>query len=84
MAAMLCTPRSFIRLHRTLTKHQSQGESTEELFLDRDPDAFRVLMSCMRCGRIMLPADNLNLAQRALIDAEFAEEDLAKGLGPGA
>ena len=44
--------------------------SNEVVFLDRDPDAFRVLLSCMRQKKAMLPEDK-DLFKRVLMDAVF-------------
>ena len=52
----------------TETDHQ------DELFLDRDSDVFRILLSAMRCGPTcckLLPRDDLSLCVRVLRDAEF-------------
>ena len=40
-------------------------------FLDRDPDAFRVLLSCMRTRSIILPENDPELCARVLLEAEF-------------
>ena len=42
-----------------------------EVFLDRDPDAFRVLLSCMRQKMALLPEGDAGLFRRSLLDAEF-------------
>ena len=46
-------------------------DGDEPQFLDRDPDAFRVLLSCMRTRSIILPENNLELCARVLLEAEF-------------
>jgi len=43
----------------------------EELFLDRDADVFRVLLSIMRSGHVVLPQHDNELCMRVLHDAEF-------------
>ena len=43
----------------------------DEIFVDRDPDSFRVLLSCLRAGRAILPEHDTNLCIRALLDAQF-------------
>ena len=43
----------------------------DEVFVDRDPDSFRVLLSCLRAGRAILPEHDTNLCIRALLDAQF-------------
>ena len=40
-------------------------------FLDRDPDAFRVLLSCMRTRSIILPEKDPELCARVMLEAEF-------------
>ena len=40
-------------------------------FLDRDPDAFRVLLSCMRTRSIILSEKDPELCARVLLEAEF-------------
>ena len=46
-------------------------EDEENLFLDRDPDSFRVLLSCMRHKRALLPEHDKDLFKRVLLDAQF-------------
>ena len=46
-------------------------EADEEVFLDRDPDVFRVLLSCMRQKKALLPESDKDLFKRAVLDAEF-------------
>ena len=41
------------------------------LFLDLDPDCFRILLSCMRRNLVLLPEKDADLCTRALLDAEF-------------
>ena len=43
-----------------------------ELFLDRDPDSFRLLLSCMRARKAVLPSSDRELCCRMLRDAECA------------
>lgn len=42
-----------------------------DIFLDRDADAFAVLLSCMRHKRALLPHNNTELFKRVLLDAQF-------------
>ena len=42
-----------------------------EIFLDLDADCFRVLLSCMRSRKVLLPRHDEHLCQRALLAAEF-------------
>lgn len=59
----------FARLFAT---EWSSGAPDEELFLDRDPDVFRVLLSFMRSGKAcVLPQGDQALFSRVLLDAEF-------------
>ena len=47
-----------------------------EYFLDRDPDAFGVLLSCMRYGSAdPLPEDNDVLCKRVLLEAQYLGVD---------
>ena len=47
------------------------SEELNEIFLDRDPDAFRVLLSCMRHKRALLPEDDRDLFKRVILDSQF-------------
>jgi len=49
--------------------------SDESIFLDRDPQAFAVLLCYMRNGDIDLSAESAALARRVLLDAEFLGVD---------
>ena len=49
--------------------------SDESIFLDRDPQAFAVILCYMRNGDIDLSADSAALARRVLLDAEFLGVD---------
>ena len=42
-----------------------------ERFLDRDPDAFRVLLSCLRNRTVLLPEADPSLCTVVLLEAEF-------------
>ena len=46
-------------------------DDDEEVFLDLDPDVFRVLLSCMRHKKALLPEGNADLFRRILLDAEY-------------
>ena len=49
----------------------SSGVPSDDCFLDRDADSFRVLLSFMRCGHVsVLPRDPA-LFSRVLLDAEY-------------
>ena len=43
----------------------------ESLFLDRDPEPFKVLLTYMRTGMLELSAENLSMAQRVMVEAQF-------------
>ena len=43
----------------------------DDIFLDRDPDAFKILLSCMRNNSILLPERDQDLCARVLLEAEF-------------
>ena len=45
------------------------AEPPEELFLDRDPEPFKILLTYMRTGLLELSKDNL--ARRVMVEAEF-------------
>ena len=47
------------------------SDSAGELFLDRDADAFKVLLSCMRNDAVLLPEDDADLFRRVLLEAEY-------------
>lgn len=49
-------------------------EVDEEIFLDRDADSFRVLLSCMRHRAALLPEDKL-LCSRVLLEAQYLGVD---------
>ena len=53
-----------------------QGMAAEDdpIFLDRDADAFRALLSCLRAGRALLPTGR-DLAVRLLLEAEYFGAD---------
>ena len=55
------------------SEFQESGE--DEIFLDRDPDVFKLLLTCMRAGRPLLPEEDLQLCTRALLEAEFLGMD---------
>lgn len=48
----------------------AMGEN-EEIFLDRDPDTFRVLLSCMRHKKPLMPEDDKDLFKRVILDAAY-------------
>jgi hypothetical protein len=45
------------------------------LFLDRDADAFKVLLSCMRNNTVLLPENDLDLCSRVLLEAQYFGAD---------
>jgi hypothetical protein len=47
------------------------AEPPEELFLDRDPEPFKILLTYMRTGLLELSKDDESLARRVMIEAEF-------------
>ena len=49
-------------------------EADEEIFLDRDADSFRVLLSCMRHRAALLPEEKL-LCTRVLLEAQYLGVD---------
>ena len=54
----------------------------EEIFLDRDADAFKVLLSCMRNRRVLLPEDDKDLCARALLLLPLALSAPASATAP--
>ena len=56
---------------RRFSAEWSAGVPSEDCFLDRDADSFRILLSFMRCGHVsVLPRDPA-LFSRVLLDAEY-------------
>mmetsp|Transcript_18226 Transcript_18226/g.58707 ORF Transcript_18226/g.58707 Transcript_18226/m.58707 type:complete len:427 (+) Transcript_18226:130-1410(+) len=49
----------------------SSASEPRTLFVDRDPDVFRLLLSCLRHDRVILPEGDADLFRRALLDAIF-------------
>ena len=47
------------------------AEPPEEIFLDRDPEPFKILLTYMRTGLLELSKDNQSLARRVMVEAEF-------------
>ena len=43
----------------------------DEIFLDRDADAFKVLLSCMRNHTVLLPQSDADLFARVMLEANF-------------
>ena len=62
----------------------SRWDKASEVFLDRDPDAFRVLLSCMRQRRVMLPKCDNDLFERSVLDAAFLVAARVAARVPGA
>ena len=42
-----------------------------DIYLDRDPDAFKVMLSCLRNNVVLLPESDPDLCKRVLLEAEF-------------
>jgi hypothetical protein len=55
----------------SMLSHWCDDGPPESLFLDRDPEPFKVLLTYMRTGLLELSADNASLARRVLVDAQF-------------
>ena len=56
---------------RKFSSEWSTEDAEDEIFLDRDADSFRVLLSCMRSGVVLLPKADDNLCARVLLLAEY-------------
>ena len=78
--SMVTTAVSTLEAHsayfRSLLSRWSSDQGSSEtdgqeptLFLDCDYDAFRVLMSYMRCGVVLLPREDVDLCSRVLLQA---------------
>jgi hypothetical protein len=55
---------------RLLSERWAEERPTD-LFLDRDPEPFGILLSFMRTGHLKLPEDNAALAGSILLEAEY-------------
>ena len=53
----------------------NSNHDPEGIFIDRDADAFRVLLSCMRQGAAVLPTLDRDLCARVLLDAQYLGVD---------
>ena len=53
----------------------NSNQDPEGIFIDRDADAFRVLLSCMRHGAAVLPTLDRDLCARVLLDAQYLGVD---------
>ena len=51
------------------------GQADEPLFVDGDGDAFQVLLSYMRFGKLTLPQQDEGLCERVLLQAEYLGMD---------
>ena len=51
------------------------SDTEDEIFLDRDADSFRVLLSCMRHRMALLPENDPLLCTRVLLEAQFLGVD---------
>lgn len=49
----------------------SDEEAGCSIFIDQDPAAFEILLSYMRCGLVHLPKEDLYLAKKTLLLAEY-------------
>ena len=47
------------------------AEPPDEIFLDRDPEPFAILLTYMRTGLLELSKDNQSLARRVMVEAQF-------------
>ena len=57
---------------RRFSTEWTSGAPEDEIFLDRDSDSFRVLLSYMRSGHVsVMPRDNAALFARVLLDADY-------------
>jgi len=65
----LCANGSFFA--RMWASGWRESSEPEEIFLDRDPDSFRLLLSCMRARKAVLPSSDRELCCRMLRDAEY-------------
>ena len=52
-----------------------QSDAEDEIFLDRDADSFRVLLSCMRHRTALLPEGDPLLCARVLLEAQYLGVD---------
>jgi len=56
----------------SLFSHEwAPASESREIYLDRDPDAFKVLLSCLRNHVALLPETDPDLCKRVLLEAEF-------------
>ena len=58
-----------------LVRWDDVSSQEEPFFIDADPDAFKVLLSCMRGGSLLLPKLDLDLSSRTLLLAEYLGMD---------
>ena len=61
----------FARLFSNEWSGSSDERGDDPIFIDRDPDAFKHLLSCMRNHCILLPEADMDLCKRVLLEAEF-------------
>ena len=54
---------------RRMLDHGWREATDREIFVDRDPEPFAVLLSSMRSGSVLLPAHDLHLCARAMQQA---------------
>jgi hypothetical protein len=47
------------------------AEPPEEIFIDRDPEPFAILLTYMRTGLLELSKDDPSMARRVMVEAEF-------------
>ena len=56
---------------RKFSSEWSTEDAEDEIFLDRDADSFRVLLSCMRNHTVLLPQSDADLFARVMLEANF-------------
>lgn len=75
MTTALTTLEARSSYFRSMFSRWSTADAEDEIFLDCDADAFRVLLSYMRSGVILLPKTDADLCSRVLLQAEFLGMD---------
>lgn len=50
---------------------ECSNSDTDAVFIDQDPAAFEILLTYMRCGLVHLPREDLYLAKKTLMLAEY-------------
>lgn len=75
MTTALTTLEARSSYFRSMFSRWSTADEHDEIFLDCDADAFRVLLSYMRSGVVLLPKTDPDLCSRVLLQAEFLGMD---------